>query len=502
MSVTVIVIAAAFDEMQDDIAVWPKTIEAECGGRNAMCAPPMIERERLIELNDAPARAGSYVLYWMQQSQRTEFNPALELAVSEANRLGLPVLVGFGLTESYPEANARHYAFMLEGLAEVERDLTRRGIGFAMRRGAPDQVAIQLGRQAAMIVCDRGYLRPQKQWRASIAAHAGCRVVQVEGDVVVPVELVSGKHEVGARTLRPKLLRWREDFLKPLRRERLRFAAEKPDVRSDVDLTDIPAVLSRLRIDRAVAPVAIFHGGQAEARRRLDRFIKQNLDHYSEARARPGKAQVSALSAYLHFGQISPIEIALVARKSPALKDSRAAYLEELIVRRELSMNFVNFVENYDRYDCLPQWARHTLAAHCRDRRSYIYSYEQLSRAETHDPYWNAAMSEMRDTGYMHNHMRMYWGKKVLEWSPSPEEAYATLLRLNNTFFLDGRDANSYANVGWVFGLHDRAWPERPIFGKVRYMNAEGLRRKTDIDIYARRVEAMSGETVRGKRDR
>lgn len=162
----------------------------------------------------------------------------------------------------------------------------------------------------------------------------------------------------------------------------------------------------------------------------------------------------------------------------------------------------MNFVENYDRYDCLPEWAQHTLAAHCRDRRSYIYSYEQLSRAETHDPYWNAAMREMYETGYMHNHMRMYWGKKVLEWSPSPEEAYATLLRLNNTFFLDGRDANSYANVGWVFGLHDRAWPERPIFGKVRYMNAEGLRRKTDIDMYVQRVEAMSSNSVRGQRDR
>jgi deoxyribodipyrimidine photo-lyase len=299
----------------------------------------MIERERLLELNDAPARGGNYVLYWMQQSQRAEFNPALELAVSEANRLGLPVLVGFGLTESYPEANARHYAFMLEGLAEVERDLTRRGIGFAMRRGAPDQVALQLGRHAAMMVCDRGYLRPQKKWRASVAAHAGCRVVQVEGDVVVPVELASGKHEVGARTLRPKLFRWRDDFLKPLRRKPLRVSAEKLDVRSDVDLTDIPAVLDRLRIDRGIAPVAIFRGGQTEAWRRLSKFIKQSLGHYSEARARPGKAQVSALSAHLHFGQISPIEIALAVRASPALEDSRAAYLEELIVRRELSMN-------------------------------------------------------------------------------------------------------------------------------------------------------------------
>jgi deoxyribodipyrimidine photo-lyase len=260
--------------------------------------------------------------------------------------------------------------------------------------------------------------------------------------------------------------------------------------------------LRQLRINRDVAPVSTFHGGQTEARRRLGKFIGQKLGRYVEARSQPGEAQVSTLSPYLHFGQISPVEIALAVRRSDTGQDDRASYLEELIVRRELSMNFVNFIENYDRYDCIPDWARQTLAAHRGDHRQYLYGYDRLRQAETHDPYWNAAMREMVATGYMHNHMRMYWGKKVLEWSPSPEEGYASLLRLNNTFFLDGRDANSYANVGWVFGLHDRAWPERPVFGKVRYMNAAGLKRKTDVEAYVQRVEALTGEAVQGERSR
>jgi deoxyribodipyrimidine photo-lyase len=453
----------------------------------------VIAPERLTELNDAPEQPGDYVLYWMQNSQRAEFNPALEVAIAEANRLGLPVLVGFGLTADYPEANARHYAFMLEGLAETEHALRQRGLGFFIRLGSPDDVALSLARRAALVVCDLGYLRPQRQWRARVAAEAARRVLQVEGDVVVPAELVSTKAEIGARTLRPKLLRVRDQFLHPLRGQHPAHSAQHIEVRSDVDLSDIPALLNRLRIDHSVSPVANFYGGYKQARRRLDEFVTRRLPNYVAARAHPGEAKVSALSPYLHFGQISPVEVALAARDAEAANENNASFLEELIVRRELAMNFVHTTPNYDRYDCVPEWARQTLAAHRRDRREQVYTFDQLARADTHDPYWNAAMREMLLTGYMHNYMRMYWGKKVLEWSPSPEEGYVTLLRLNNTFFLDGRDANSYANVGWVFGLHDRPWPERPIFGKVRSMTASGLRRKTDIDAYVRKIAALAG---------
>jgi deoxyribodipyrimidine photo-lyase len=453
----------------------------------------VIEPERLTELNDAPEQPGDYVLYWMQNSQRAEFNPALEVAIAEANRLALPVLVGFGLTADYPEANARHYAFMLEGLAETEQALRVRGLGFTVCLDSPAEVGLRLAQRAALLVCDRGYLRPQRQWRAEVAGKAGRRVLQVEGDVVVPVERVSTKAEVGARTLRPKLLRVRDQFLRPLRRQRLAHSSKRLEVRSDVDLSDIPALLERLRIDRSASPVANFHGGSKEAKRRLDEFVTRRLPNYVAARAHPGEPAVSTLSPYLHFGQISPVEVALAVRDAEAANENNASFLEELIVRRELAMNFVHTTPNYDRYDCLPEWARQTLAAHQPDHREHIYSFDQLARADTHDPYWNAAMREMLLTGYMHNYMRMYWGKKVLEWSSSPEEGYATLLRLNNKFFLDGRDANSYANVGWVFGLHDRPWPERPIFGKVRSMTAAGLKRKADIDDYVRKIAALAG---------
>jgi len=450
-----------------------------------------IEPERIVDLNDAPEPAGDYVLYWMQQSQRAGFNPALEAAVAEANRLVRPVVVAFGLTDDYPEANARHYTFMLEGLAETARAIEARGLRFVIRRGAPDDVALDLARRAALVVCDRGYLRMQKTWRNRVAAEAPCRVVQVEGDVVVPVDHVSRRHEIAARTLRPKLAKLRDEFVTPLGQERVHVRAQALDVASDVDLVDVPALVASLNIDQGIRAVADLRGGTGEARRRLRTFVGRDLDRYVPDRSHPGDPHVSTMSPYLHFGQISPVEVALAVRDAPTGAANRDSYLEELIVRRELSMNFVNTTRLYDRYECLPDWAMRTLDAHRNDRRPYVYPEAALARADTHDPYWNAAMRELLATGFMHNYMRMYWGKKVLEWSPTPEAAYATLLRLNNTYLIDGRDANSYANVGWVFGLHDRPWPERPIFGNVRYLNAAGLERKTDIDAYVTRIAAL-----------
>jgi deoxyribodipyrimidine photo-lyase len=201
------------------------------------------------------------------------------------------------------------------------------------------------------------------------------------------------------------------------------------------------------------------------------------------------------MSKYLHFGQISPTWLALEARKHSAeAGDNVATFIEELLVRRELSMNFVHFRDDYDCYESLPAWARQTLTEHRADPRPYLYTRAQLEAAETHDPYWNAAMREMRHTGYMHNYMRMYWGKKILEWSVTPEEGFAAALAINNRYFLDGRDANSFANIAWVFGQHDRPWGERPIFGKVRYMNARGLERKCDIKAYVSKVERLTGD--------
>jgi deoxyribodipyrimidine photo-lyase len=430
----------------------------------------------------------------MQQSQRASFNPALAYAIEMGNRAGLPVLVAFGLMDDYPDASLRHYRFMLEGLQDVAAMLAERRIRFVVRRGAPDRVAATLAEEAALAVCDRGYLRHQKAWRAEVARRAPCAVVEVEGDVVVPLEVASGQAEAAARTLRPKLQRVWDEYLRPLEDAAVHKSALALRIENVLDLSDLVGVLGSLQLDRSVPPVGRFRGGTAAARRHLRRFLDGKLDGYARARSEPAAFQCSLLSPYLHFGQISPVEIALAVRAAgEAADDDRGAYLEELIVRRELAANFVAFEPRYDDYACLPGWARATLAAHRADRRPHIYTREQLESARTHDPYWNAAMREMRDTGFMHNYMRMYWAKKILEWTADPEAAFRTVLHLNNKYFLDGRDANSYANVAWVFGLHDRPWPERPVFGQVRYMNAKGLERKFDMAAYLRAVDALTG---------
>lgn len=452
----------------------------------------MVEPERIQRLNGAAERTGNYVLYWMQQSQRTRFNPALNLAIREANARDQPLVVGFGLSDGYPEANARHYAFMLQGLAEVRDDLARRGIAFVIRRGAPDSVALALAAAASLVVCDCGYLRHQKQWRETVARKAECPVIQVEGDVVVPVRLVSGKSEHAARTIRPKIHRHRDRFLAQLPEAEVKRSAPVLDVESDVDIAAWPRVLAALAIDRTVAPVRRFIGGASEAHRRLNDFIEHRLPRYADARNEPADWRCSFLSPYLHFGQISPVEIALAIRERGGTRtEDRASYLEELIVRRELAMNHVNFAADYDDYQSVPAWARQSLAAHRDDRREHLYSQAQLEAAATHDPYWNAAMREMTHTGFMHNYMRMYWAKKIIEWTATPEQAFQRTLRLNNKYFLDGRDGNSYANVAWCFGLHDRGWTERPVFGKVRSMTASGLKRKFDMERYVRAVDDL-----------
>lgn len=455
-----------------------------------------VQPTRIQALNQKQIQKGRYVLYWMQQSQRAEYNHALEYAVQEANDLGLGILVAFGLTDDYPEANLRHYTFMLEGLRETQASLANQGILMVVQNGAPPSVAEALGREAALIVCDRGYLRHQKQWRARVARSAACRVVQVESDVVVPLAVVSKKAEYAARTIRPKIRRHIADYLTPFQPRHVKKDTMGLEV-DGLDLHDLDRLTHKLALDRDIAPVPhFFKGGTVEAKTRFDDFMRHSFHNYTASRNQPQTDDISHMSPYLHFGQISPLYLALRVGKAPeSLHETRESYLEELIVRRELAMNFVHHTPRYDTFACLPRWARITLTQHKSDSRDTAYTRTQLENAQTHDDYWNAAMREMKTTGFMHNYMRMYWGKKILEWSPTPEHAFRTTLALNNKYFLDGRDANSYTGVAWIYGVHDRAWFERPIFGKVRYMAASGLERKCDIRAYVRKVEALESKT-------
>ena len=451
---------------------------------------PGIQAERVQTLNETGvAEDGAYVLYWMQQSQRAELNHALEYAIHRANELSQPLLVAFGLMDDYPEANRRHYHFMLEGLADVAAALEKRNVPFVVLRGHPDDVALRLAKDASLVVCDRGYLRHQREWRERVAEGARCSVVQVESDVVVPVELVSDHQEHAARTIRPKIKKHLERFLVELPKAKLKDTSQ-PSKAEGEDLSDVDALLDRLDLDDEVPVVPLFTGGTTAGSKVLRDFLDDHFDVYAEHRNQPQTSDVSHMSKYLHFGQLSVVWIALEASKKPP-GENRDDFLEELIIRRELPMNFVYFQPRYDSYSSLPDFAKKTLSEHEDDLREHRYTRAELEDAETHDEYWNAAMREMRATGYMHNYMRMYWGKKILEWSSTPQHAYATALYLNNKYFLDGRDANSYANVAWVFGQHDRGWTERDVFGKVRYMNAAGLERKAKPKEYVAKVDQL-----------
>jgi len=452
----------------------------------------IVQKSRIQVLNDAEIANGRYVLYWMQQAQRADYNQALEYAIQLANRLGQGVLVAFGLMDDYPEANLRHYTFMLEGLQETHDTLARLGIKMVIQKGAPAEAALKLGRNASLIVCDCGYLRHQKFWRNQVAHQAACRVVQVESDVIVPLRLVSDKAEYAAHTIRPKIHKHLADYLIDFKPTTVKKSSLNLNVKG-IGIDDIDATLQKMKIDHDVPPVTqFFKGGSSRARQIFKSFLHRRLVNYVDNRNQPQTDDISHMNPYLHFGQISPLFLALQIRHvDDGLQAARESFLEELIVRRELAMNFANYAPHYGSYKSLPNWARETLTDHRKDPREYVYTRRQLENAQTHDEYWNAAMREMRHTGFMHNYMRMYWGKKILEWCKTPEHAFRTTLAINNKYFLDGRDPNSYTGVAWVYGVHDRAWFERPIFGKIRYMAASGLERKCDIKGYVTKINSL-----------
>jgi deoxyribodipyrimidine photo-lyase len=467
------------------------------GPSTSGCARPteqpelrMIHRERIVELNDLPIRpGGDYVLYWMQSAQRTRYNHALEFAIRRANHLNRPVLVFFGISENYPSANARHYHFMLDGLREVRDELAELGIPAAILRVAPHVGATLLAADACLLVTDDGHLPYLREWRTNVAHSIPCRAYEVTTNLIVPVQSASQKEEYSAATFRPRVTEQLSYFHKPLRHSVPRVSFS-PGIKS-VDISDVSSTVRLLAVDFSVKPTGFYRGGTSSALILLKEFVTGKLAHYSAWSNDPTRNALSDMSPYLHFGQISPLEIAMTVSKA-GKSSSAADYLEQLIVRRELSHNFVRYNRLAGSYDGLPPWARRTLDFHARDDRDYLYSLRDFENAATHDPYWNAAQQQMVVTGKMHGYMRMYWCKKILEWTSSPAEAFQLALCLNDRYELDGRDANGITGVAWCFGKHDRPWRERPVFGQVRYMNAAGLRRRFDPDLYVEHITALA----------
>ncbi|PKL60042.1 MAG: deoxyribodipyrimidine photolyase [Methanomicrobiales archaeon HGW-Methanomicrobiales-4] len=427
----------------------------------------------------------------MQDAVRTEGNHALEYAIQEANTLKKPLIVLFSLTDQFPEATIRQYTFLVEGLIEVDHLLAERGIRLHVSLGDPVVSVPAAAEDACLMVADCGHLRHQRQWRENVWERVSCPKVMIETGVIVPVVTASPKMEWSAGTFRPKITRQLPRFLIPLPTITLLYPSLGWD-NGGLPFKTAEDLTSCLTLDQTIPPVTS-RGGEISAKAQLSWFTRERLHRYGDSHSDPTARATSRLSSYLHFGQISPLSVALevMAAKSPG----NITFLEQLIVRRELAMNFVYYNPGYDSYDfAIPDWSKRTLSLHQNDIREYAYTRTELEVGVTHDPYWNAMQTELVLTGYLHGYLRMYWGKKILEWSETPEEAFDTALFLNNRYELDGYDPNGYTGVAWCFGRHDRPWKERSIFGMVRYMNDAGLKRKFKIDAYRERVELMAAE--------
>ena len=453
--------------------------------------------ERARSLNDKPLRSNaSYVLYWAQMNRRVDSNHALAFAANLANENSLPLLFYEGLTCWYPYASDRFHTFILEGVPETERRLKALGIGYVFhlrqRRTDPDNALYRLAQQAAAIVTD-DYPAFIARWNNTrVPAKVDIPYYVVDASCIVPMSSFE-KREYAAYSIRPKIKRLLPGCLRavPKLHLRRRYEGAPPEFHTTVTESNIAGLVRCCEIDHDVRPSPAFRGGSLEAKGHLDQFLRRRLRRYSTEHNEPISDATSGLSPYLHFGQVSSLQIALAVRKCAAKHKLMAdEFLEELIVRRELAFNFARHTEDLESIDNLPAWARETLAKHARDRRDPLYTHDEFERARTHDPLWNAAQTELLIFGKIHGYYRMYWGKKILEWSESPGEALATMIYLNDRYALDGRDPNGYANILWCLGLHDRPWPERRIFGKVRYMSYEGMRRKTDVDAYIQRIES------------
>ncbi len=447
--------------------------------------------ERVVQLNNAdPNAKARYVLYWMQIYKRTSHNHALTFAIHKANELKLPLVVYEGLKYYYPWASDRLHTFILEGVEEKRREFEQLGIRYVFylqkHKGSPKQTVARLSKEAACIITDDYPCFIIPEHNDLIAERSRIPVYAVDSNGVVPLEKFE-KEEYAAYTLRPKINKLLPNYLKPFKDETVEIDGRQLEVdcpETPVTRDNIATLVAECDIDHSVKPSRYYRGGTANGRARLKKFVDEILPDYATSRNKPDRDGSSRLSAYLHFGFLSSIEVALAVQTADAPQAAKDAYLEELIVRRELSFNFTYHNANYDSLGSLPAWAQKTMREHVDDERQFIYSLEQLENGETHDELWNAAQREMVVTGEMHNYVRMLWGKNVIAWSPSYEVAFETLVHLNNKYCLDGRDPNSYAGILWCFGKHDRPWMERPVFGMIRYMTSGSTGKKFDSKKY------------------
>ncbi len=445
--------------------------------------------ERVTVRRDGiPKADGKVVVYWMQRAERAFDNVALDCAVDVANELGLPVVVYFAGISNFPHANLRHYVFLNEGLRDVEEDLKQRNVSFVLRN-APHEDRLRFFRdaKAAIVIGDENPMRVPESWRVDIAKTIDVPFWTVDADTLVPMNRFD-KAQYAAYTMRGKLWKMVPDYLETSTNPKAKHAWQKPKgFYADDPKQDMTEGWQQL--DRSVGAAPDLRGGAHAAQARLALFVDKLLPGYAHNRNHPDQDGTSVLSPYLHYGHLSPLTIYLsieaAVEKDKSLRESADGFLDEMVTWRELCVNYVKYNPHYDDPGCAEEWAQKTVAAHAKDTRDPVYTVEQMERAETYDELWNAAQRQGVRLGWMHNFMRMYWAKKILEWSPDNPTAMQTCIYLNDKYFVDGRDPGGYAGIAWaIYGKFDRPWGERKVFGKIRYMSGASTGKKFNSKAY------------------
>ncbi len=436
-----------------------------------------IKKGRIHELNQNPIQEGP-IIYWMSRDQRTEDNWALLYAQELA--IGRDLIVVFNLVPEFSEATLRQYDFMLKGLQEVDCKLREKNIPFYILQGdpkinIPDFIKTK---KAGALITGFDPLKIKKKWIQAVIKKIDIKFLEVDAHNIVPCRKASQKQEYAARTIRPKINSLLPEYLEE-------FPEVKKRPQNDCPEINWESLYDNLKINKKVKPVDWLKPGESSARKHLKHFLENQIKQYTEKSNDPNAGILSNMSPYIHFGQISAQRVALEVQKADIPEKAKASYLEQLVIRRELTDNYCLYNEHYDSLKSISKWAKETLEKHKDDQRRYIYSIEAFEHAQTHDPLWNAAQKEMLLKGKMHGYMRMYWAKKILEWTEWPEIAFDIALYLNDKYELDGRDPNGYVGIAWAIGgVHDHGWKEIEVYGKIRYMNYNGCKRKFDVAKY------------------
>lgn len=469
-------------------------------------------RARVLTQSHAfPASGGDCVILWMSRDQRAIDNHALLYARGVAAHRNVPLKVVFNLVPTFLEATLRQYDFMITGLREVEEQLRSKHIPMYLTMGDPVVNIPQFAatHNALMLVGDFSPLRIGQMWSKQVAekldnSSSPARrlpYVQVDAHNVVPCWIASTKCEYSARTIRTKITTKTPEYLKPYPDLEPNPSGGCLDGCAPIDWT---TALASLQINRSVGKIDWLAPGTAAGLQTLQSFIDTRLKDYADKRNDPNNELLSNMSPYFHFGQVSVQRAVLEVKLSKRYPGSADSFIEEAVVRRELADNFCFYNAHYDSLEGCYEWARETLRVHEADPRSVLYSLDQLEQAQTHDDLWNAAQLQMTRRGKMHGFLRMYWAKKILEWSPSPAEALRRAIFLNDKYELDGRDPNGYVGCMWsIGGIHDQGWAERAIFGKIRFMNYAGCKRKFDVAAFVGKflpalANAQAAATTRG----